>query len=165
MSLSEMQHHIGMMNSQIYSNAEKAKNGPKDLRAEVLSEKKTAPDNIQARHKAYLEEKEEKVTLSDESISRLRGDHAKAAQEEKDSHLPEHIRAMRKEIKKLKEQIEEKKEELEKLKRESNLTPQELEAHTKELVMLQEMYQTMKLALMEALDKAGISDPAALEGI
>ena len=120
--------------------------------------------SILERDKERQEAQQDKVTLSEEGMQRLRGEKAKTAEEEQDENLPPHIKALKKQAEKIKEKIEEKQKEIEELKRQG--VPSEiLEMHMKQLQMMQVQLSEVQNSLLEALKEAGNADPSVMANI
>lgn len=167
MDTSILRAQTGLMNDNIRLAKEQG-NQPatSQLRAQATEEYASQDNNksILERDKERQAAQQDKVTLSEEGMQRLRGEKAKTEKEEKDDNLPPHIKALKKQAEKLKEKLEEKELEIEELKRQS-VPPEVLEMHMKQLKMMQTQLAELKTTLSEALKEAGISDLSIIADI
>ncbi len=168
MDTSILKTQANMMNS----NIKLAKEGNKEPTLSQLREQaveKAAepekPKSIQEQYKEQQAAQQDKITLSEEGMQRLRGEKAKTEEEEKDENLPENIKMLKKQAKELKEDLEEKQKEIEELKRQPGTTIESLEPHMKQLQMMQLQLQSVKQSLADAIKEAGISDPSIMAGL
>lgn len=156
---------LSVMNDRIRLTKEQIEQPPASerLRAEVKEEalNEGGHKSIAEREQERKERQEDRVTLSEEALKRLRGEEVKKTEEEEDS-LPPHVSALKKQAEKLKEKLDEKLETFEELQRQPNVSPEVLEMHMKELQMMQAQLSQLKESLAEAMKEAGIVDPSVL---
>lgn len=160
MDTSSLRAQTGLMNDNIRL-AKEQRNQPSlsQLRVQATEEyaSENKSKNILERDKERQEAQQDKVTLSEEGMQRLRGEKEKIDKEE-DDNLPPHIKMLKEQIEKTEERIEEKQKEIEELKR-MGATPEELEMHMKQLQMMQNQLGELKEKLSEVLKEAGAATP------